>query len=327
MLTMTRSRRQGFFGPPPPYDVGAPVGLRRSRRDPFTTRIVTDTTPPIPEPVPPPRITTQRRRFVPSMLGIRKTGFPTVRAPIAYDLIAFTRTEAGRHALLNAFTRTEQGMHRIANEALNVFEFYIGEDAEPDFTAAPDETASSLPHTTAAITLPGAGETKVITIGVRRRNAYGLRSEDIDFHTFTIDENGDAVTVAPLPPDQDSETIAAAASAAVYITADFTTRRQHATLRPDAWLIYLTSDGSTPDPSADTPLEVAMVHRDGVAKLRYTSTTFSNGATIKVVIRTRRSGSSDVDSVNVIPVLTVTASTAGPGDILSGRAFTDFEAK
>src|SRR5690349_1299822 len=67
----------------------------------------------------------------------------------------------------------------------------------------------------------------------------------------------------------------------------------------DTFLIYLTADGSDPDPDLDTPTEVEMTKADGIARLDFTSDAFSEGTTVKVIVRTRRSGTPNVDSSNV----------------------------
>ena len=86
----------------------------------------------------------------------------------------------------------------------------------------------------------------------------------------------------------------------------------------DTWLIYLTSDGSAPDPDVDTPTEVAMVNIGGLARLDWDSTAYAAGTTIKVIIRTRRTGEADSTNTNI---LTATAAVDGDTEISPGACW------
>lgn len=222
-------------------------------------------------------------------------------------MATYTGTLRGSHARVATRTGTLRGRHRRADNGAE-YRVYKGEDAAPDFTASAFATGSSLPITTGTITLPGAGLTKTINLVTRYRNDYGLESQNTLPETFVIDENGDLVATPPSEAMQVS--LSPAAAGAVRLQAQYFADADGINAA-DTWLIYLTSDGSDPDPSTDTPTEVAMNVADGIASLDWTSSTFSHGATIKVILRTRRSGSPDVDSESVT-ILSTTASTAGP---------------
>jgi len=80
----------------------------------------------------------------------------------------------------------------------------------------------------------------------------------------------------------------------------------------DTWLIYVTDDGGDPDPELDTPTEVAMATDQRLARfLDWTSGSYDDGDTIKVLVRTRRSGTPDVDSTNTT-IYSVEANTDPP---------------
>ena len=81
--------------------------------------------------------------------------------------------------------------YRAADSADDGYAVYIGEDALPDFTAAPTQFSATLPIAI-SITPPGAG-TKTLNVVVRRRNSYGLESQNQFVTQFVVDTNGDLV--------------------------------------------------------------------------------------------------------------------------------------
>ncbi|WP_419193475.1 hypothetical protein [Kolteria novifilia] len=187
------------------------------------------------------------------------------------------------------YTETLDGIFRAAVDALARYELHVGEDAATDLTADPDETFSSLPHTTTLELDPG----HVYYVVTNRRNAYDMASQVGQTETITIDSGGDSQTNAPSAPTVQSFgpglSGAFSLQAIYYGAAD--------TSPADTWLIYFTSDGSDPDPGNDTPTEVAMNLADGAAYLDWSSSTFAGGTTGKVIVRAQRSSDS-VESAN-----------------------------
>ena len=224
--------------------------------------------------------------------------------------VSFVGMLRGRHHVLLAMEGLLRGVHRIELTADARWEFHKGEDAEPDFTAAPWETALTLPHTTTAtITKPGAGSTKAIKLTTRKRNQFGLTSLNQVSTTITIDENGDIVATPPADPSGVS--IVAAAAGAVRVKAEYDYAGEDPDVRADVFLVYLTANGVDPVPGVDSPTEVTMLLADGIAKLDWTSGTFADGLTAKTIVQVRRSGTPDVDSDDAT-VYSVETDTDGP---------------
>lgn len=203
-------------------------------------------------------------------------------------------------------TAEAAGVYRVSDSSLVRYEIYKGVDAEPDLspTAAPWETFTSLPHTTTG-TL-SAGDTHFVV--VRKRNAYNLLSQNAESEIFELDGGGNQSAVRPSSPTE-IELIPWAAGT-VKATAQYRYDADGAS-QADAFLVFLTSNGVDPHPGVVVPTEVEMTKRDGVAKLSWISSAFTEGATIKVIVRTRRNGTPDVDSDN-LDVHAATATLLGP---------------
>jgi len=208
-----------------------------------------------------------------------------------------------------------QGDFRISDAGAQ-YELYRGVDTNADLTAAAWETFSSLPHTSAAL---AASHTYYFVL--RYLNNYGLTSQNSEEWSVEVDAAGAGVY---RPSNAENITIVPAAAGAVRIRADYFYNKDVAAYRADNFLVYLTSDGSSP--LLQSPTEVAMVMVDGNAKLDYTSGTYADGLTIKTVVRTRNSGSPDVDSDDTT-VYSTTSDTDGPSVVDPGSIHFENEAQ
>ena len=221
-------------------------------------------------------------------------------------------TPTGAHTLVANTDEYQKlrGGYRVANDALIQYELYRGIDTEPDFDAAPWETPSSLPHETAALAAAPGGTERTYYFTLRLRNKYNLCSQNIASWTVTVDDAGASQADHPTAPE--NAAIAPAAGGAVNITADYYEASDGLSVA-SKWAIFLTTNGSDPDPDNDSPTEETMVMVDGVAHLDYTSGTFANGLTAKTVVRTRRvdTGPVNVDSTNTT-IYSTTTDTSGP---------------
>jgi len=215
-----------------------------------------------------------------------------------------------------AVTTQSRGKFRIANDADDRYELYRGVDALADLDSSPWDTFTTLPHTTAALTPPMSGSTAYHFV-LRKRNRWGLVSLNASETIITIAADGSPVGVAPSNPSP----IAASAAAAgtVLITGRYAYLAD-GDRQADTWLVYLTFDGSAPDPDLDTPVEVAMSKVDGVARLNYTTDPQTEGTVVKAVVRVRRSDTPAVDSINTLAV-SATATLLGPQGELSAGLF------
>lgn len=210
----------------------------------------------------------------------------------------------------NTYLGGATGFYRVSDATLEGYLLYRGVDEEPDLTAAPWETFATLGHLTGTLA-PDATYYFVL----RRRNKYGLISQNITSTVIEIDALGDEVFTPPSAPEE--QALNAGLAGIVTVSALYQPGLDGDNAA-DTWLIYLTSDGSTPDPDVDTPIEVVMDIDVDLVWLDYDSDAFADGATIKVIIRTRRTGEADSTNTNV---LTTTASTAGSTAISAGACW------
>jgi len=200
--------------------------------------------------------------------------------------------------------------YRVEDTSLEGYTLYRGVDSEPDLTAAPWETFSTLPHDTAALAV-----SHTYYFVLRWRNRYGLESQNITSWVVELDGAGESEAVRPSAPFAVS--IEPAAGGTVKVRAEYAYQVDGSN-QADQWLIYLTNTGVDPNPGVDSPTVVTMTKEAGHAQLTWTSTGQGDGADVRVLVRTRRSSDS-VDSDNV-DVYATEAETSGP-DAVEGGAF------
>lgn len=211
-----------------------------------------------------------------------------------------------------------QGLYRVADPNVEGYELYRGlAGADPDFTGLPYATFTSLPYTTGAV---GNNTHRFV---LRYRNRFGLLSQNVDVTQIVVT----AGTETPRPPSGPYEVTAdAAAAGTVTITAryrpfaDYVGETSYAA---DAWLLYVTTDGS--DPSLATPTETSMGlategQGDGIVELSYTTSAQLEGTTVNALVRTRRNGTPDADSTNT-SIVTATATLLGPAVVNPADGF------
>lgn len=200
------------------------------------------------------------------------------------------------------------GIFRMADDALKLYRLYESvDDAAYDFNT-PDATSATLPFDF-GIASPVSG-TRKYGVVVRYQNEYGLESQNIYERETTIDDAGvEQLSPISTPTNQDvSETtngnLLAKATYAVANDAD----------PADTWAIYITGDGTTPDPVTGTPVTVAMGSTPSLFSGKELSLSsslgpFGQGATIKAIIRARRASDGEESSntnvfSNVITTIT-----------------------
>lgn len=206
-----------------------------------------------------------------------------------------------------AYVHELHGVIAAALDSVKGYELYIGIDAVPDpDTVAPDQTSLTLPFD--SLTMSGVGPATLFLV-TRYRNAYDVVSRNLNAISLEIDANDEVVANAPAAPIE--ITIAPAASGTMTIEANYYYDPDD-TEAADTWAIFLSSDGTDPLLSAvfDT---VTMSLSRGIARLRYTTTAFADGLTIKAVIRSRRidAGPVNVDSTNTA-IVSAVSDTDGP---------------
>jgi len=193
-----------------------------------------------------------------------------------------------------------RGQYRQEDTAVELYEVFRGVDGSPDFDAAPWKTCASMPQSEAL----AAGHEYRFT--GRWRNRHGVTSRNAGETIVELDGDGNLLGRPPSAPFW--RRCEAAADGAVRVQAAYNHAGDGADAA-DTWLIYQVDDGS--DPADAEPTEVAMAVAGVTVRLDRTAGTYANGAEVRTLVRTRRSGTPDVDSENTASDA-VTASTQGP---------------
>jgi hypothetical protein len=214
----------------------------------------------------------------------------------------FGATARGTHHVYLEATAVARGYHRIAND-LTRYEIFYAKGAEPDLTGAADDT-----FTGASWTSPALDVSSTYYFVLRERNDYDLTSQNVASWSVIIAADGSSDDAVPSAPED--VTLTQATDGAVQVTALYRYLQDDDDLRADTFAIWLTNDGSAPNPAGATTATQAIVETDGVALLDYTSVTQNHGATIKVLVRTYRTG--DTTYSTNTAVSTTTADATGP---------------
>ena len=201
-----------------------------------------------------------------------------------------------------AYTDMIEGYYRIGDPALAQYELYVGEDVLPAFGAAP-AAAGSLPLSVALA--PGHRH----YYALRLRNTYDLASFNTLCESKLIAVGGEEVVEMLSDPTVVSMTSTAGGEISIALRYDDLADAVSA----DTWRLYVTSDGSTPDPETDTPEDTAM-RQTGLARPQVENTLrlgpYDYGTTVKVIARVY---SSDLEAESASETVhTVTVTTQVP---------------
>ena len=183
--------------------------------------------------------------------------------------------------------------YRVANDALSLYETYIGADGAPDFDSAPAVSGVALP-----LVSPVLAADTVHHLVTRRRDKYNLVSRNIVEALLSIDAGG--VEIEPIPGAPRDIIVSAAAAREIRMRATYYYFEDAVAGRADEFVMWWTTDGSEPNPAL-TADAVATMTFDGVASYLdfTTSEAFTHGTTVKVLVRSRRNDNGDdFDSSN-----------------------------
>ena len=227
-------------------------------------------------------------------------------------MTAYAQTYRGTYHISQAWEQVWRSRYRIGNAALERYELYIGEGAEPDFSADPAETFNSLPHTTTT----ELEANHVYRLCTRLRNEYGLVSGNVNTCRIETDTDGDQEAVHPSNPFEVK--VSAVADGKVRIQAKYLYEQDAEANRADTWIYYpqCSAGGTDPDPDSDPETEVTMTFTMagyGVALLDVTTDAYTDDWIYRVIVRTRNSGTPDLDSDDTT-IYEVTINTDGPSD-------------
>lgn len=206
------------------------------------------------------------------------------------------------------YTNTRLGRFQVKRTAVDLYEVYAGIDADPDLDAAPAATSATLPITY-ALTPPVSGE-REYRITLRKRNAFNLVSQNTYTHNITIDSTGALVGGEVSAPQ--NTTIENVGSGKLRVRSYYPMSQDSSPA--DTWIAYVTTDGSTPDPSVDTPISFGAIGEPDILTGRsafdYTTAALPWNTTLKAIIRVQRASDS-AESTNV-DVVTATADSDVP---------------
>lgn len=197
-----------------------------------------------------------------------------------------------------AYEQTAYGYFRIGDTALEQYRFYLGDGAAPTYSS-PTTTSATLPFTSAL-----AADSTYYYV-TRYRNRYGLESFNVLADRRVIDAGGVDVTEALSDPVD--ITMVSAPGGEVDIT--LTYHGSSDVTQADTWRLYITSDGTTPDPVTDTPADTAMTtggfNLDDITQT-ITIGPYDYGTTVKVIARVYSSDLLDESGSTTVNTLTVT---------------------
>lgn len=210
-----------------------------------------------------------------------------------------------------------RGRYRIAKDSLATYELYHSTSGVPDIdSASPVATNAVAPSFVYAV---ASGQSHYLL--VVQRNKYNLVTRKRDATVFEIDGGGNEVN---RPTGPINLRLTQKDDGKIRIQAEYYYLEDATSVRADEFAVWLTNDGSNPDPSVDPTLTtVSVVEADGLAKLDYTTGSQTDGATIKVIVRTRRTSDSvdDGNSDIVSATADATAPSTPVGNVRQGDIY------
>jgi len=201
-----------------------------------------------------------------------------------------------------AYSNSTWGWFRIGDTALERYELHVGDGTAPTFATA-TTTSATMPFTSAL------AADSTYYYATRYRNKYGLESFNVLTERRDIDAGG--VDVTSVLSNPTGITISSQPGGEVDIT--MTYRGSSDATPADYWRLYVTTDGSTPDPNTDTPADTA-ISAGGFGLNDATQTItlgpYDYGTVVKVIARVY--SSTLLDESNSTTVTTETVDTQEP---------------
>lgn len=150
---------------------------------------------------------------------------------------------------MTIYGKTYDQIYRVADDSLEQYEMYLGEEAMPDFddSTQPVATSATLPFDYTP-TPPGSGDTTQLYIVIRKRNKFNLVSLNQWPIILEIDELGEEV-LGPLT-DPEILKIRNDATGQIKVTARYPSGVDQ--WSADTWELFAKA-GSDPDPDIDSP--------------------------------------------------------------------------
>lgn len=228
---------------------------------------------------------------------------------------SFERRRRGRLKFVE-FRQTYQDGFRIADTQYDLFELYVGEDQQPNFSAAPAKTSATLTMTYTP-TPPGSG-TKTLYLVVRRRNPYTLRSFNVWAKTIVINSSGVEV-LGPVSAPRSVETYDGASG---YVRVVSKYLRTDDASPADTWNVWVKI-GANPVPGVDAvTYSAAMVFFFDEASLAVSLGGYTPGADARVLVAAKRTSDGVLGQAAVEQHTLAVGLNVDDGDAFGGEAFT-----
>lgn len=190
--------------------------------------------------------------------------------------------------------------YRVADDSLNRYELYVGEDAQPDFDASdqPVATSATLPISYTP-TPADSGQSKQLYCVTRKRNQYDMLSHNQHPTIVTIDDLGEE-ELGPLSAPEISN-ITDGATGEIVVAARYP--RDVDTNEADTWDVYVEA-GVDPDPDLDTPVLTQAFGKPGVEhQIVARIDGLTPGTTYHVMVTVRRAEESGSGEIGESPVV------------------------
>lgn len=171
-----------------------------------------------------------------------------------------------------------RGLVRRGKASRREYQLFVGQDAEPDFDSPPQDTAAVQADLAYALAPDHTYYHETLY-----RNAYDLVAPPQQTTRLIIDAEGVVVMNPPSGPSDVK--LLAQSDGTILVTAHYLKSLDAAAEQANRWAIFLTADGTDPDPDIDEPVVETMCS-SGV--LEYTTSAHMDETPIRCIVRTRR---------------------------------------
>jgi hypothetical protein len=206
-----------------------------------------------------------------------------------------------------AYTNPVSGFYRMEDTTLAGNLLFIGVDADPDFTAAPDDSGA-LPLVTALT--PGGGDTEHRAV-LKVQNAYGLRGANQYIRRTNIDNAGLFLRRLGEPVEVDLEE-PIGNGGFIELSALYN-KIEDGDFPATHFRYWVSTDGSDPVPASDPSTDVEVGPNDpltgsGRRRLGVQLGPFGTGTDVRVIVRMTRTSDAAETSNSTATQLTTTLS-------------------
>jgi hypothetical protein len=209
-----------------------------------------------------------------------------------------------------AYTNQIRGDYRIKDPNLALVSLWLGVDADPDLTLAPDDTAAFFPSVIITPPVSGVSEYRITC---RRTNEYGLTSWDNDYKSIWVNAAG---TQVDKPVNSPTDISLANRGGGVAVLQAKYQPMMDSPDPADYFYIYMTTNGVDPDPAVDVAYDTVAFTDSTLVKISqfdssyvilYAFPTQAYNTDMRVVITAYRSA--DLTQSNNTAVSQVTIDT------------------